>query len=214
MQGGGYPESPGFPGCYKPGIRICYNDGVSEIDLMQMADRIKIFPLVALAVVGVMGLVLYWVSTRPRETKPDPVVEPPPPPQATVDAPPPTNDPGQKILDGADGAFQRKMFPTALMFYKDFELRYAGTEVYDRHLTLIWERIHTSNAQSPPQQQEADLAVYLDKRRKLADQWRRLKPLLTVPPTAEAKAELEKFLESLPPMDGRRKIIDAWRESK
>ncbi|RPH51907.1 MAG: hypothetical protein EHM91_00750 [Planctomycetota bacterium] len=188
---------------------------MAEIDLMQMADRIKIFPLVALAVVGVMGLVLYWVSTRPRETKSDPVVEPPRPPAAVpIEAPPPTNDPGQKILDGADGAFKRQMFPTALMFYKDFELRYAGSEVYDRQITLVWERIHTSNAQCPPQQQEADLAVYLDKRRKLADQWKRLKPLLAVPPTAETKAELEKFQESLPPMDGRRKIIDAWRESK
>ena len=207
-------------GCYKPGSRICYNDGVADIDLMEMADRIKIFPLVALAVVAIMGLVLYWVSTRPREMKPDAVVEPPRPPAAadppkgTIEAPPPSNDPGQKILDGADGAFQRKMFPTALMFYKDFELRYAGTEVYDRTITLVWERIHTSNAQCPPQQQEADLPAYLQKRRKLADEWKRLKPRMTVPPTAESKAELEKFQESLPPMDGRRKLIDAWRESK
>ncbi|HZN04770.1 MAG TPA: hypothetical protein VFD06_14395 [Candidatus Polarisedimenticolia bacterium] len=192
--------------------------GLALFEFMQMADRIKIFPLIALAVVVVMGLVLYWVATRPRETITDPVPEAPRPPAAppkrTVEAPPPTTDPGQKILDGAEGAFTKKMFPTALMFYKDFELRYAGSEVYDRNITLVWERIHTSNAQCPPQQQEADLPAYLDKRRKLADEWKRLKPLMTVPPPAEAKAELEKFMEPLPPMDGRRRIIDAWRESK
>jgi hypothetical protein len=179
---------------------------------------LKIFPIVVLAVVVIMGLVLYWVSTRPRETKPDPVPlppqAPPTPPKTAVEAPPPSSDPGQKILDGADGAFQRKMFPTALMFYKDFELRYAGSGVFERNETLVWERIHTSNAQCPPQQQEADLAAYLERRRKLADEWRRLKPLLSVPPTAESKPALEKFQDTLPPMDGRRKIIDAWRESK
>ncbi len=188
--------------------------GVADIELMQMADRIKIFPLVALAVIVVMGLVLYWVSTRPRETRPDPIPQPAPARTPTVEAPPPTNDPGQKILDGADGAFRKELFPTALMFYKDFELRYAGTDVYERNETLLWERIHTSNAKCPPQQQEADMPVYLEKRRKLADEWKRLKPRMAVPPTAEAKAELEKFLESLPPLDGRRKIIDAWRDSK
>jgi hypothetical protein len=190
---------------------------VAEIELIQMADRIKIFPLVALAVVVVMGLVLYWVATRPRATKQDPGAAPPAPaapPRGTVEAPPPSSDPGQKILDGADGAFQRKMFPTALMFYKDFELRYAGSDVFERNETLVWERIHTSNAQCPPQQKEADLAAYLDKRRKLADEWRRLKPLMTEPPTAESKTAVEKFQDTLPPMDGRRKIIDAWRESK
>ena len=190
--------------------------GVADFELMQMADRIKIFPLVALGVVVAMGLLLYWVATRPRETKPDPAPEAPrpPAPKATVEPPPPTDDPGQKILDGADGAFRREMFPTALMFYKDFELRYAGSDVYERHETLLWERIHTSNAKCPPQQQEADLPLYLEKRRKLAEEWKRLKPRMTVPPSAEAKTELDKFLESLPPMDGRRKIIDAWRDSK
>lgn len=190
--------------------------GVAEIELMQMADRIRIFPLVALAVVVAMGLLLYWVATRPRETKPDPAPEAPrpPAPRATIEAPPPTDDPGQKILDGADGAYRREMFPTALMFYKDFELRYAGTDVYDRNETLLWERIHTSNAKCPPQQQEADLPVYLEKRRKLAEEWKRLKASTIFPPTPESKAAFQKFFDSLPPMDGRRKVIDAWLDRK
>lgn len=193
--------------------------GMADVEWMQMADRIKIFPLVVLAAVVVMGLVLYWVATKGSKTKPPPASEPAPAaspdsPKPTVQAPPPTNDPGQKILDGADGAFRNKMFPTALMFYKDFELRYAGTDVYDRNLTLVWERIHTSNASCPKQQQEADLPAYLEKRRKLADEWRRLKPLLTTPPSDAARAEFQKFMDSLPPTDGRRKIIDAWRDTK
>jgi hypothetical protein len=182
-----------------------------------MADRIKVFPLVVLAVLAAMGLILYWVATKKGDTGPQPVPAPQPPvvpPQGRVEAPPPTDDPGQKILDGADGAFGNKMYPTALMFYKDFELRYAGTEVYDRNIAMVWERIHTSNASCPKEKQEAELPAYLEKRRKLADEWKRLKPTMTTPPTDAAKAELQKYLEGLPPTDGRRKIIDAWRDSK
>lgn len=190
---------------------------LADIGLVQMADRIKVFPLVVLAVLVVMGLVVYWVSRKGRDTGPAP--EPASTPQAaaprpTVQAPPPTHDPGQKILDGAEGAFQNKMFPTALMFYKDFELRYAGTEVYDRNITMVWERIHTSNASSPKEKQEAELPAYLEKRRKLADEWKRLKPLLAAPPSDDARAQLLKFMDGLPPTDGRRKAIDAWRDPK
>jgi hypothetical protein len=188
---------------------------LAEFELIQMADRIKVFPLVVLGVVVVMGLVLYWVATRGGETKPAPEAAPTPVPRPPrVEAPPPTNDPGQKILDGADGAFQNKMYPTALMFYKDFELRYAGTDVYDRNIATVWERIHTSNASSPPAKQEAELPAYLAKRRKLADEWTRLKPLLASPPSEASRPELLKFLEALPPPDGRRRIIEAWRDSK
>ena len=190
-----------------------------------MAERLRIFPIVVLCAVLVVGLIIYWVSRAPRETRKDPASTiadpaprpqppPPPPPQGTVQAPPPTNDPGQKILDGADGAFQAGMYPTALKFYKDFELRYAGTEVYDRNLTRLWERLHTSNASSPKEKQEPEFAAYLAARRKLADEWKRLQPLTAAPPTPESKAEIEKFLPSLPPQDGRRKIIDAWRDGK
>ena len=177
-------------------------------------ERVRIFPIIALAVVVVIGVILYLVSAKGR--KPDPAPEPAPRPQpkGAVDAPPQTNDPGSKILEGADGAFRAGQFPTALKFYKDFELRYAGTEVWERNLNLVWERLHTSNASSPKDKQEPGLAAYIDARRKLADEWKRVKPLVDATPTTESRAEVEKFLNSLPPMDGRRKIIDAWRDRK
>ena len=179
-------------------------------------ERIKVFPIVLLTAVVLISLVLYWVS-RTKEPQRDVegrIVEPPPQQDVVstkppVQAPPPTNDPGQKILDGADGAFRAEMYPTALKFYKDFELRYAGTEVYDRNLTRLWERIHSSHALSSKDKQDPDLPAYLESRRKLADEWKKLQPL-----SDSSRAEVEKFLEKLPPQDGRRKIIDAWRDRK
>ncbi|MBI3858123.1 MAG: hypothetical protein HY293_20775 [Planctomycetes bacterium] len=186
-----------------------------------MADRIKVFPLIALGAVVIMGIVLYLVTmkSRPSKVDPPPLGNPPPPearpePKGAVQAPPPTNDPGQKILDGADGAFRSGMFPTALKFYKDFELRYAGTEVYDRNISRVWERIHTSHASTPKEKQDPETPAYLEARRKLAEEWKKIKPLTASPPTPESRAEAEKFLSSLPPQDGRRKIIDAWRDGK
>lgn len=180
-----------------------------------MADKIKIFPLVVLAALIVMGLILYFVARRARETAPDPGAvptetrpAPPPPTRSPVQAPPVSNDPGEKILEGADGAFRSGMFETALKFYKDFELRYAGTEVYDRHITKVWERIHTCGASM--KNKDETLPAYLEVRRKAAEEWKRLRPLLAAAPTAETRPQLEKFEESLPPLDGRRKIIDAW----
>jgi hypothetical protein len=96
------------------------------------------------------------------------------------------------------------------MFYKDFELRYAGTEVYDRNITRVWERIHTSNASMKKDKQEAELPAYLQSRRKLAEEWKRIKPLLGGAASAETRAEVLKFQDSLPPPDGRRRVIDAW----
>ena len=104
------------------------------------------------------------------------------------------------------------MFPTSLKFYKDFELRYAGTEVYDRNITKVWERIHTSNASMA--KKDETLPEYLETRRKLADEWKRIKPLLDAPPGAESKEQVRKYAESLPADDGRLKIIDAWRDEK
>src|SRR6185503_12871301 len=136
-----------------------------------MMERIRTFPVVVLAAVLILGFIVYWVSRRkePQKDLEGNVVDPTPqrnvestkPP---VQAPPPTNDPGQKILDGADGAFRAEMYPTALKFYKDFELRYAGTETYDRNLTRLWERIHSSHAMSPKDKQEPDLPAYLETR--------------------------------------------------
>jgi hypothetical protein len=186
-----------------------------------MAERIKIFPLIVLAAVVILGLLLYFVATRTRETRTDPAA-PAAPPEPTqfkesrpsskeaVQAPPVSKDPGEKILEGADGAFSREMFPTALMFYKDFELRYAGTEVYDRHITRVWERIHTSNASIKQDKQESSLPAYLESRRKLAEEWKKVKPLMSGAPADQARAEVLKFQDSLPPLDGRRKVIEAW----
>ena len=186
-----------------------------------MAGRIRIFPIVALTALLILCFIVYWVSRRrePQRDAQGKSVGPAPRPDAVssrppVEAPPPTTDPGQKILDGADGAFKAGMYPTALKFYKDFELRYAGTDVYDRNLTRLWERIHTSHASSPKDKQEPDLPAYLDARRKLADELKRLKPLTDLAPTPESRAQIDPFLQSLPGQDGRRKIIDAWRDGK
>jgi hypothetical protein len=194
---------------------------LAVVEWMQMANRIRAFPIVVLTAVLIVALVIYLVSRKrepQRDVEGNPVDAAPRrdvvSAKPTVQAPPPTNDPGQKILEGADGAFRVGQFPTALKFYKDFELRYAGTEVYDRNLTRLWERIHSSNASSSKEKQEPDLPAYLETRRKLADEWKRLKPLTDAAPTPESKAEIEKFLQSLPPQDGRRKIIDAWRDGK
>jgi len=192
---------------------------LADVEWLQMAEKIKIFPLVILAALIVLGVLLYFVATRKSETRRDVegnVVDTTPKipaaPSRNVEPPPPSNDPGQKILDGADGAFRSGMFETALKFYKDFELRYAGTEVYDRNLTKVWERIHSSGASMP--KKDESLPAYLDSRRKLADEWKRIKPLLGSAPSAESKAEVQKFFESLPPTDGRRKPIEAWRDEK
>ena len=182
-------------------------------------ERIRVFPIVVLVLFLVIGLIVYWVSRKKEPQKAGTVADPAPqkevaPSKPAVQAPPPVTDPGQKILDGADGAFRAEYYPTALKFYKDFELRYAGTDVYDRNLTRLWERIHSSNALSPKDKQDPELPAYLDARRKLADEWKKLKPLTDAAPTPESRAEVEKFLEKLPPQDGRRKVIDAWRERK
>jgi len=201
---------------------------VAFADWMQMAERIRIFPLVILAAVVILGVVFYFVAIKSKEQKSDPAPTPPPvaassPPaeprpttgregREPVQDPPVAKDPGEKILEGADGAFRGGMFPTAFKFYKDFELRYAGTEVYDRNIQKVWERIHTSHASSPKEKQEPDTPAYIEARRKLADEWKKIKPLMTASPSPEAKTEVENFKGSLPPTDGRRRIIDAWLE--
>jgi hypothetical protein len=193
---------------------------LADIEWVQMADRIKVFPIVILAVVLLLGLVLFWVSRRPRESARDVQANPPPPPQrpapapaqAPAEAPPQPVNPGEKILEGADGAFKAGMFETALKFYKDFELRYAGSEVHDRNLTRLWERIHTSGASMP--KKDETLPAYLEARRKLAEEWKRIKPLLAAPPTEESRAEARRYADALPPGDGRLKLIEAWREEK
>jgi hypothetical protein len=192
---------------------------LADIEWIEMAERMKGLPLVVLAAVTILAVLLYWVSRRPLERPEDlgrrdadVPAAPAPAPEPAQGAPPPATNPGEKILEGADRAFQKEMYETSLKFYKDFELRYAGTEVYDRNLTRIWERIHTSGAKMP--KKDPDLPAYLEARRKLAGEWKRIQPLLEAPPTDESKAEVEKFAASLPPADGRLKRIDPWRDGK
>jgi hypothetical protein len=188
-----------------------------------MVDRIKVFPLAVLGTTVLFGLLVWWAMAKAKAAgnkvagpddpqynaeAPAPVPKLKPAASRSVDAPPPAKDPGEKILEGADRAYDTEYFETALMFYKDFELRYAGTETYDRNAIRVFERIHTSAAKM--KKKDETLPAYLDARRKAADEWKRLRPLLAVAPTDPGRAELKKYLESLPPRDGRRTLIDAW----
>lgn len=191
-----------------------------------MADGIKVFPLAVLGSLVFFGLLLWWAIARskaeearvPRPADETVVPGKPigtkiaPPPLPKVEAPPPAKDPGEKILEGADRAYETEYFETALMFYKDFELRYAGSETYDRHSLRVFERIHTSGARMP--KKDDTLPAYLTARRKAADEWTRLKPQLSAPPTDAARAALTTYRDGLPPKDGRRALIDAWLGGK
>lgn len=186
---------------------------LADLSWVQMADRIKGLPLVALGVLVVLGVVIYFVAFRSRPSG-SPAADVPAPREAPAPAKPafeppaPSRSPGDKILEGADGAYRSGMYPTALKFYKDFELRYAGTEVYDQNIAKVWERIHTCGAKL--EKKDEELPAYLESRRKLADEWKKIKPLTATEPTAESRELARKFAESLPPQDGRRKILDAW----
>lgn len=194
-----------------------------------MADRIPVFPLAVLGTIVLFGLLVWWAVAKSKadlpkiagpnepieEVKPAPIPGGTPQgtkirsaPSPSVEAPPPAKDPGEKILEGADRAFDTGFYETALMFYRDFELRYAGTETYERNAIRVFERIHTSGAKMP--KKDDTLPAYLAERRKAADDWKRLKPLMAAAPNDQSRAELRKFLDGLPPKDGRRPSIDAW----
>jgi hypothetical protein len=191
---------------------------LASVELMQMADRVKVFPLAVLGALVFFGLLVWWAVARSKAAEAPIVNDPIEPPVApakiqpaaspSVEAPPVAKDPGEKILEGADRAFQTGYYETALMFYKDFELRYAGTETYDRNATKVYERIHTSAAKMT--KKDETLPAYLDARRKAAEEWKRLKPQLAAAPTDAGRAELKKYEEALPAKDGRRALIDAW----
>lgn len=191
---------------------------LASVELILMMDRVKVFPLAVLGTLVLFGLLVWWAVARSKSVESSIVQDPIEPPAApskipsapspSVEAPPVAKDPGEKILEGADRAFQTGYYETALMFYKDFELRYAGTETYDRHAIRVYERIHTSGASMP--KKDETLPAYLDARRKAAEEWKRLKPLLAAAPTDAGRAELKKYEDALPQRDGRRAIIDAW----
>jgi hypothetical protein len=194
-----------------------------------MADRIPVFPLAVLGTMVLFGLLVWWAVARSRAAEPkipgpnEPIEAVKPVPMGTgaavgtkirsaqspsAEAPPPAKDPGEKILEGADRAYDTAFYETALMFYKDFELRYAGTETYEKNALRVFERIHTSAAKMP--KKDDSIPAYLDSRRKAADEWKRLKPLMASAPTDQTRAELQKFLDGLPPKDGRRAGVEAW----
>lgn len=186
-----------------------------------MADRIKVLPLVVLVAVVVLGLLLYWVTTRPnseldraalQDAKRQIAPAPAPAPKAAAPVPakeePVAQDPGSKILEGADGAFKKGYFETALMFYKDFELRYAGSEIYDQNAIKVFERIHSSAASS--EKKDPDLPSYLDTRRRVYEEWKQLRAKVAGSSAEALKAELQKYRDALPAKDGRRAVIDGW----
>jgi hypothetical protein len=115
-----------------------------------------------------------------------------------------TKGPGERILQGANLAFETKYFPTALKFYKDFELRYAGSEAYEAHIPKVWDQMIASDQASP--QRDPTLPEYVSQRRGLHDEWKRLKAR----PRGEARDDLRKFAAKLPPEDGRRAIVEGW----
>lgn len=197
-------------------------------ELIAMTFKINVFPLAVLGTIVVFGIFVWWVVARAREQEARVPLEgatnatvKPAVPQGTkipaktsppVEAPPPTKDPGAKILEGADNAFDTEYWETALKFYKDYELWYAGTEGYDKNQVRVFERIHTSGAKMP--KKDETLAAYVEARRRAADDWKRLKPLMQSPPTPDSRAQLKKYRDGLPDKDGRLAIIDAWLGDK
>lgn len=115
-----------------------------------------------------------------------------------------TKGPGEKILQGADQAFETKYFPTALKFYRDFDLRYAGTEAYEAQSSRVWDRMIASDRLSP--ERDPTLPEYVQARRGLQEEWKRL----AARPRGGAREDLRTYAAKLPSGDGRRSIIEGW----
>jgi hypothetical protein len=159
--------------------------------------------LVVLGSAGFVAMLLMgglaFVMTRKGPPLELETVPPPPPPSSDSEE----KNPGEKILRGADRAYETKYFETALKFYKDFDLRYAGTETYLAHVPQVWEKMRACDLSMP--QRDASLPAYLEERQKLDVEWRRLKGRTG----QDAQEELRKFLDRLPSGDGRRPLIEA-----
>ena len=165
-----------------------------------MAVKSKSLYVVAGAVAVFAALLAYgWFVVRspkdgPRENPAAnaPKGPPPPPPAAAP------KDPGERILDGADGAFKAGFYETALKFYLDYDLRYAGSDAYADRAPRIWEMIRTTATMSG----KAELAPpgYVEERKRLHEEWLKL--------PAGPGDEVKKYLESLPPKDGRRAPLE------
>ena len=147
-----------------------------------------------------------WVLLRP------PAVEPGPDPFApgTPVAPEPSvqdvDFAGAKILEGADRAYKAGFFETAAKFYVDFDLRYAGTKVYDEKAERVWEQLRLCYASMGQSGEAVNKA--LQARRELHERWQRLRDDPKASP-----ATLKAFLEDLPAGDGRRPLVEARLKS-
>lgn len=102
-------------------------------------------------------------------------------------------DPGAQILEGADRAFKAGAYGVALMMYKDYELRYAGSPGYASNAPRVWELMRTSSTMSD--EPDPALPGYLDERKRLQEAWLKL--------PAGDRAD---FLASLPTLDGRKRL--------
>lgn len=111
----------------------------------------------------------------------------------------------EKILTGADRAFEKGFIKTALDFYRDFELRYAGSAAYDANVPRIWEQMMLCHEKLG--NTDDTLYRFVDQRNKLQVRWLQLK---AAPPGPERQA----FLEALPPGDGRRAQLSSGDEKK
>jgi hypothetical protein len=190
---------------------------MGTVDGLLMAESMKTFPFIVLGVLLALGALLYVAMKFGDRGNPVPEPHPgvplskqldPKPVSPSVDAPAPAGqDPGAKILEGADRAFQQGFFETALKFYLDFDLRYAGSDIHEKNVVRVWERIRLS-ANGMPKKDET-IPAQLEARRKLHADWTRLKA------AADRKPEdLKAFLAALPPKDGRRPRVEAWLEGK
>jgi len=109
---------------------------------------------------------------------------------------------GAKILEGADRAFKAGFFETAAKFYVDFDLRYAGTKVYDDKAPRVWEQLRLCYASMGQSGEAVDRP--LKARKDLHARWQALRD----DPQA-APAALKAFLADLPAGDGRRPLVEA-----
>lgn len=152
--------------------------------------------LVALAAIG--WVVVGRPAPSDRDLGPDPFA-----PGEAVSPTPAVQDvdlAGAKILEGAERAFKADFHETAAKFYLDFDLRYAGTTVYERRAPEVWERLRLCYAAMGQSGEAVDKA--LAARRSLHDRWPRMSE-------GEATAaELKAYLAELPAGDGRRPRIE------
>lgn len=166
-----------------------------------MISPAKLTILFIVGAVLLAGGAVAWVLLRP------PAVDPGPDPFAPALEGPkeeaaPVDVAGAKILEGADRAFKAGFFETAAKFYVDFDLRYAGTDVYAERAARVWEQLRLCYASMGQSGEAVDKA--LQARKDLHARWQALRDDPQAPP-----GQLRAFLAELPAGDGRRPLIEA-----